>query len=197
MSGESSVPNRIFLATLGLVTFASGVGSALGVSPLFINLLAGVSVSALSPHAERISQELQRLKHPMYVLLMIFAGILWSSVSGWAWLLPLVYVGARFASLWLWLALTDRAVLPSATFVPRLGQGLLGQGIFAVAIAINLALRVGDRAGIVLNTVLFGVLSSDLFPGRRLRSVLADAGELDQVGAASEPAPASNPAPEA
>ncbi len=184
--GRESEPTRIFLATLGLVTFASGVGSALGVSPLFINLLAGATVSALSPHSERISAELTRLNHPLFVLLMIFAGTLWAPTAGWLWLMPVLYAVVRLVALRASALFADRAVLPSPTRAAGLGYGLVGQGTLAVAIAVNLVMRAEEHGAVVLTTVLLGVLLSDLFSTRWLLSTLADAGELDQVEPGSE-----------
>jgi len=176
--GRESDSPRVFLATVGLVTFASGVGSALGVSPLFTNLLAGMTVSIISPHSSSLRRELQRLNHPLFVLLMIFAGTLWSPVQGVLWWMPVVYVGTRALALRAFLRFADRVVLAEPTFALRLGNSLLGQGALAVAIGVNLALRGGEQADIVLSTVLIGMIFSDLFSLRFLRSVLADAGEL-------------------
>jgi len=185
--GRESDSPRLFLATVGLVTFASGVGSALGVSPLFTNLLAGVTVSLISPHSQSLMSQLQRLNHPLFVLLMIFAGTLWSPVTGVLWWMPVIYVGARFLALRAMLRFADRIVLAEPTFALRLGNSLLGQGALAVAIGINLALRAREHAGIVLTTVLIGVLVSDLFSLRFLRRVLADAGELAAEDRATTP----------
>jgi len=176
--GRESDSPRLFLATVGLVTFASGVGSALGVSPLFTNLLAGITVSMMSPHSQSLMNELQRLNHPLFVLLMIFAGTMWSPVTGVLWWMPVAYVVTRALALRIFLRFADRVVLAQPTFALRLGNSLLGQGSLAVAIGVNLALRGSEHADIVLSTVLIGVLCSDLFSLRCLRSVLADAGEL-------------------
>ncbi len=176
--GKESEPSRIFLATIGLVTFASGVGAALGISPLFVTMLAAVTVSVTSGHAEHVRKHVSRLQHALFVLLMIFAGALWDPVSGWAWLLPLLYVLVRFAVRRVATALSVRLFLDKPLMTRRLGNGLLSQGTLAVAIGVSFAQRFPEFASLILTTVLIGTILSDLFSTRALRALLADAGEL-------------------
>jgi Kef-type K+ transport system membrane component KefB len=186
--GRESDASKIFLATIGLVTFASGLASALGISSLFVNLVAGLTVSLISPHAPRLQQELDRLQHVLFVLLMIFAGALWVPVRGALWLLPLLYVAVRFVARRL---ATAAAVFSFAAEPPaarRLGNGLLGQGSLALAVAVEYSLRLPAHAPLVLTTVLIGALLSDLWSLRALRTVLADAGELGPAPGAGDSA---------
>ncbi len=181
--GRENESGRIFLATIGLVTFAAGIGAALGISPLFVCMLAAVTVSFTSSHSARVRTELDRLQHPLFVLVMIFAGTLWQPVSGWQWALPLGYVVVRFAARRLWTSMSTRLFLEKPLRTRRLGNGLLFQGTLAVAVAVNFAQRFPNFANAILTTVLLGVLASDLFSNRALRSVLGDAGELDESAA--------------
>ncbi|MCU0662695.1 MAG: hypothetical protein MUC50_10265 [Myxococcota bacterium] len=87
----------IFLATIGMVTFAAGLGASLELSPVFVTMLAAMTLSATSKHAETVSAELSKLQHPLFVLVMIFAGALWSPVQGLQWVLPVVYLVVRYA----------------------------------------------------------------------------------------------------
>lgn len=189
--GRDTDPARIFLATIGLVTFASGVGAALGVSPLFVTMLAGVTVSMTWRHSEAVRKDLNRLQHPLFVLVLIFAGTLWEPVHGWAWLLPACYVVSRFVARRFWTAASVRLLMDPPLRTQRIGNGLLSQGTLAAAVAVNFAQLFTEFAPIVLTTVLLGTLLSDLLSGRALRAVLADAGELgdpapDPVAGASE-----------
>ena len=175
--GDEKDPTRIFLATAGAVIFASGVGTALGISPLFVNLVAGTTVAITSRHAESLREELDRLQHPLFVLVMIFAGALWAPVSGWAWVFPLVYLVVRFLARRLWTQSMARLMSPTPLRAARLGNGLLAQGTMAVAVGVDFSQRFPDYAPAVLTTVLIGTLVSDLWSARALRSVLLDAGE--------------------
>ena len=174
--GRDHDPSRIFLASVGLVTFAAGAGAVLAVSPLFVNLVAGLTVAVTSAHAARLRQELERLQHVLFVLLMIFSGTLWSPVSGLLWLLPICYVVARFVARRVLTGFLTRLLLTER--VPRIGNGFLSQGTLATAIAVDFSMRFPQWEPLVLTTVLLGTLLSELFSQRLTRSVLADAGEL-------------------
>jgi hypothetical protein len=173
--GRDTESQRIFLAGLGAVIFASGIGIALGVSPLFVNSIVGVTVALTSTHAEVVTHTMDRMQHPLFVLIMLFAGAMWQPVSGWLWLLPLVYVLVRFAGRALFVPLFARALLDA----PRvtLAHGMWSQGTLAVAVALNFSQQAPELARVALSIVLPGVLLSELFSHRLLRSVLVDSGE--------------------
>ena len=168
---------RLYLATLGVVIFSAGIGTALSVSPLFVNMVAGLTVAATSVHGDRLRTNLDQLRRPVSILLLVFAGIAWRPVAGWLWLIPLAYlltrVGMRLvASRW--------AV---STFVHgvelrRVGGGLIGQGALAAAIALSYAQGHPERGHVVLSAVLLPMLVTDLFALRTLRNVLANAGAI-------------------
>ncbi|MCA9700039.1 MAG: hypothetical protein KC431_21115 [Myxococcales bacterium] len=169
---------RLYVATIGVVIFAAGIGDALGVSPLFVNLMAGLVVAATSAHGDRLRINLAQLKHPNAILLLVFAGLSWSPVSGWAWLIPATYMAVRIAAR---LLATRWAVSTFTHGVEfrRLGPGLVGQGPLAAAIALSYAQDHPPETGaIVLTAVLVPMLLSDLFAVRALRRVLANAGAI-------------------
>ena len=175
--GRERDPALMFLAAVGAVIFASGIGSALGISPLFVNLLAGLVVSATSPHADRVRSEMQRLQHPLFVLVMIFAGAMWAPVAGWLWLCPLAYVVLRLG-LRRWLSAAAARTVMAEPVPPRLGNALFSQGTLAVAIGVSFAQRDTTFGPLILTIVVAGTLASDLWSARLLRAVLVDAGEL-------------------
>lgn len=184
--GDEQSSNRIFLATVGTVTFASGVGAALGVSPLFVNLVSGLAVGAIASHRSVLLRELDRLQHPIFVLLLVLTGAMWTPVHGLFWLFPVVYIAARWAcnrgltSLFTWMFTRVRPY--------RIGDGLMAQGTLAVAIAIDYALKVPQHASIVLTTVLVGTLAFDMVAGGALRRLLVDV-EADTINLTSAAEP--------
>lgn len=179
--GKESSSMRILLATLGAVVFASGVGLALGLSPLFMNLVAGMTVALTSGHGPRLRDELDRLQHPLFVLVMIFAGALWSAVSGWVWLFPLTYIVVRYLARRIFTAACVRMLAASQIPSARIGTGLMAQGSMAVAVALDFSLRFPSYAPILLTTVLLGALLSDLWSARAVRALLLDAGESTDI----------------
>jgi hypothetical protein len=179
--GRDRDATRISVATLGAVTFASGIGSVLGVSPLAVNAIAGIVVAMTSQAAPVIEGALAPVRHPILVLLRLFAGALWSPVVGWMWALPLVYVGVRVLVRRFTVAPLLRTTMREPPRLPRLGNALLGQGGLAVAIAVSWTLIHPEAGGVVLTTVVVGLIVSDLWSVRAIRRVLADAGEVDAI----------------
>ncbi len=168
--------DRLFLATVGVITFASGLALAADVSPLLINMLAGVVVSLLSKDAEALYAHLERLERPAIVLLMIFAGVLWMPIHSWLWLVAPAYLAIRFCVLRLITGVTCW-LLPGLPRVPRVGNALLRQGGLAVAIAINHDQVSEPEGRVVLCITVIGVVVSDVIGSSAIRRVLVDAGE--------------------
>jgi hypothetical protein len=185
--GREDDASRVFLATIGLVTFASGVGSALGISPLFMNLLAGITVAATSTHADRVRCHLDRLQHPLFVLIAIFAGAHWTPTGGPIWLLPAMYVTVRYVARRILTPVAARLFMAEAPRTSRLGHGLLSQGTLAISIGLDYALRRPEHAALVLTTVLVGAFASDLISDRALGTLLADAGETGKLAETPQP----------
>jgi hypothetical protein len=181
-AGAGKVDMRVYVAAVGVVTFASGIGVALGVSPLVVNLIAGMFVSFTSPHAKTLEQTLIRLRQPILALIRLFAGAAWVMARGLVWVLIPIYALVRFL---IRRASTHTAVgvlAPRGTPAsPRLGLALIGQGGITAAIALSFAMRFDEHAGAVLTVVLGGLILSDLWSHRAVRRVLADAGELHVV----------------
>ena len=176
--GRESDPARTFLAAIGCVIFASGLASALGISPLFVNLVAGAVVAGTSPHRSQLTDELSRLRHPIFVLVMIFAGALWIPAEGILWLFPLVYMVVRFIARRALTAISERLFLEHPLRSVRPGDGLLGQGTLAAAIGVSYAHRFPEQAPVALSTVLLATLLFDAHSVRGIRRVLVDAGEV-------------------
>lgn len=176
--GKEDDSMRILVATVGAVTFSAGIGVALGVSPLFVNVIAGALVGVSSPHAERLDKSLGALRFPTRVLVLLIAGIYWTPVSGLAWIFPLVYAVLRVVSLRVVAPVSAWTFLPGAGIATRLGVALAGQGALAAAIAISFAQSFPDLGGLVTTTILGGMVLTDLISTRVLRRYLADQGAL-------------------
>lgn len=183
--GSEQSASRIFVVTIGTVTFGAGVGAELGVSSMFVNLVTGATVGLTLQHHSNLQGELSRLQYPIAVLLLMLTGALWvPPESALLWLFPVVYLPSRWLARVslpaLWTRLTTR-IDPT-----RVGSGLLGQGTPAVAIAVEYALQVPERAGIVLTTAIVGTLVFDIVGRRALDRYLLDAqAESGLIGEAS------------
>jgi hypothetical protein len=179
--GKESQPAKIVLATIGLVTFTAGTAAALGLSPIFVSLLAALTAASTSNHAAAIREQVTRLQHPLFVLVAVFAGMLWAPSSPSVWIFPILYVVVRYVARTFWTRSFDKLLLEPPTALPNIGHALLSQGALSAAIAINFSQRFPAFSAILLTTILCGSLLFDLIAGRWLRVVLVDAREYSLV----------------
>ncbi len=175
--GEEDDENHLFLAFMGIIVFASGAAWYLHLSPLLVSLVLGIVLGNTSRHARRVLPVILRTQQPMVLLLLIFAGALWTPVAWPAFVLALLYVSVRsfgkLAGGWL-------AALSIGPGVRRdLGRGLLGHGEVAVAMALNLRL-VYDGAFVdwVFTAVLVSMVVNEFWSARLLKGFLIDAGDI-------------------
>jgi hypothetical protein len=133
----------------------------------------------LSTHAPVLLKELDRLQHPIFVLLLILAGAYWMPVTGAAWLFPVVYIVVRFAAVWAstWFFANALVRHPLAN---RMGTGLIVQGTLAVSVAIDYALAASRHGDEVLTAALIGTLVFDMAGSSGVRRLLVDA-EADTI----------------
>jgi hypothetical protein len=169
---------RLSVAAVGVIVFSAGVGAALGVSPLFANLFAGLTLALTSPHAARLEDALRPLRFPTTVLVLLLAGATWVPVAGAYWVLLPAYVLLRTAARLSFSRVAVSTFTGDHSAARGIGRGLLGQGVLASAISLAFAQRFPELAAPVTTTILWGVLLTDLFAQRSLRRYLADAGEI-------------------
>lgn len=167
---------------VGIVMFASGAAWWLSLSPLLVNLVLGLTmVNASDRSSDAIVDVLHRTAQPMHILLLLFAGALWSSPS-WVG----VGLGVAFALARAGLVMAAGGVagaLSGAEVRRDLGRAMLGQGPLAVAMAVNFALAFPQAPlGAELYTAaLVAVLLNELWSARSLRGLLIDAGDLRSI----------------
>jgi Kef-type K+ transport system membrane component KefB len=175
--GEEDDENHLFLAFTGIIVFASGAAWYLHLSPLLVSLVLGMVLGNTSRHARRSLPVIMRTHKPMVLLMLIFAGALWTPVSWPAFVLAVLYICLRslgkLGGGWL-------AALSIGPTVRRdLGRGLLGHGEVAVAMALNLRLVYdGPFVDWVFTAVLVSMVLNELWSARLLKGFLIDAGDI-------------------
>jgi len=183
--GEEHDTDNVFLALVGIIVFASGVAYYLHLSPLLVNLVLGVVlVNVCRPEtAQGIRDVLIRTRQPMYVMLLIFAGAMWTPVGGGVWICALAYVFLRAAGKITGGALAGRSMGPGVR--RDFGRGLLGHGEMAVAMALNFRLvPAWPLSDLVFTALLTSVVISELWAVRSLRRLLIDTGDIRDDAAA-------------
>lgn len=176
--GNEEDEDKLFLALVGIVVFASGTAHFLELSPLLVNLVLGMVLANTSRHGNRLLAVIRRTHRPIVLVLLVFAGALWRPVPAAALVLFVVYVAARLAGRFLggWLGATS--VGPELR--RDLGRGLVGHGEVAVAMALNLRLVYeGALLDLVFTAVVLSVVLGELFSARFLKGLLIDAGEIE------------------
>lgn len=175
--GRRDDDERTYLATIGIVIFSSGLAAGMGVSPLFVNAVAGVAAATFSAHARSLHDRIRRLQAPSDVFILVVAGAMWPVPYGGGWLVAAAYLSLRAAALVVAPPLAVRAV-DLELRAPRLGRGLLAQGGLAVAIAVNYCQVSPVDGPHVLTAVIAGLVVSDLLARGYARRLLADADEI-------------------
>ncbi|MCJ8278110.1 MAG: hypothetical protein MJK18_14815, partial [Bdellovibrionales bacterium] len=170
--GKQSNKNRILLAALGVIIFSSGVGVILGVSSMFVGFVAGTMLSVFSSYHQVLKENLIQLEERIFVLLLIIGGASWYPELNRAWLFPAAYFIIRAALLStfcqsIYYRLTKRSL-------SRLGQGLMGQDLIAVAIAMSLSHQFPRLSQLFLTTILGSIFLNDFVANSLLKRVILD-----------------------
>ena len=170
--------DRTFLATVAIVVFASGLAAAMGVSPMLVNLFAGLTTSLFHRKTTALYQALQGLYGPACAMLAILAGAMWSPPPIMVWSLALMYLSTRVVAGYLFGAIAARMAEPRIN-VSRFGAGIWGQGALAIAVGVNFVQINPELAPVVLNTLFLAVILSDIIGPLVVRTVLIDGGEIE------------------
>ncbi len=170
--GRQSDEKRILLAALGAIIFAAGLGTLLNVSALFVCFITGLTISVFSSYAPILKESLIRLEEPVFVLLLVIGGAFWKPALNSGWLLPVAYFAVR-AVVFSGLAQVIHKQITNRQLT-RLGQGLLGQDLIAVAVALSLSKQFPTLAQLFLTTVLGSIFFNDIVANSLLKKVILD-----------------------
>lgn len=177
--GKQSDPNRIMLAALGAIIFAAGIGTTLSVSSMFVCFVTGATISLFSSYAEVLKENLVKVEEPIFVLLLIIGGASWHPQFNRVWILPLIYFSVRAFCFSNFYQIIHHKITKRR--LPRLGQGLFGQDLIAVAIALSLAKEFPPLAQLFLTTILGGIFLNDFVANSLLKRVILDNEQMIEV----------------
>ncbi len=175
--GADDSENSRFLALVGTITFASGAGWFLSLSPLFINLILGAVLVNTTDKGAPIRETLQTTERPMSIVLMIFVGILWKAPPPDVFLALLaVILTGRFVGKWV----ASRIAAAGGLLRHDLYRGQLGHGNGAIVMSIGAALVFQNRPLLdaAISAVLVSFILHNIVAPRALRALLVDSGEI-------------------
>jgi hypothetical protein len=174
--GDDESPNARFLALVGIIAFASGAAWFLRLAPLVVNLVLGIVLVNTARSGPSIHETLVGTLRPMSLVLLVFAGLLWSP--------PDPTAGAIATVGYIALRLTGKVVgayLASVGTELRgdLSRGLLAQGDVAVAMAVSWRLVYdGPAVDLAYTAILGSVIVHELVAPRALKGLLVDVGDV-------------------
>jgi Kef-type K+ transport system membrane component KefB len=172
LGGERD-PDRLFVALAAAITLASGTAAYARLSPLLPTMLIGAILANTARNRHEIGLVLHRVQHPLYLVLLIFAGAAWR-VPGRLWVLPIVaFILIRMLAK-MWSArIATRLSGMSGALGRDWGLALIGQGSLAAAIALNYRIfDDSDLSNVVFTAALVSVLATDLLSARFVRAVV-------------------------
>ena len=167
--------DEMLLVVMGAITFSGGLALYLSLSPLLVNLIAGVIVANMARGRARagIRNVLMRGEHSIYILFLILVGAGWHIDSVWLLALVPVYVLVRTIGKTLGGFVSVQFFLPESRALNGLGLGLLSHGGMAVAIVVNLhQIHRSELTDAVISIVLLGILVSELIAPASTRRLL-------------------------
>jgi hypothetical protein len=156
---ESGAERVVYV--LGTLALAGGAAAYLNVSPLAAGLVAGLFWASARGRADQIvANDVQRVQHPLIVLLLLTAGALWVPSQAGLWLLApylLFRLVGKIAGAWVTARFLDVRTSDLAAF-------LMPPGVLAVAFALNFRQVLLPATGdILVSTVAMGTAAFELF----------------------------------
>lgn len=155
---HSRAERNVFVA--GILALIGGTTSYLGLSPLLAGLVAGLLWVWLPGHADRVVREdLQRVQHPLLVVLLLVAGASCEFSRQMVWLgAPLVLFRITGKLIGGWVATR----LHRQVTAGELGLHLMAPGLLGIALALHL-LQVVRTPGMtaLLTAVVGATLASE------------------------------------
>ena len=171
--GSERDPDRLFIALAAAITLASGTAAYARLSPLLPTMLIGAILANTARNRHEIGIVLHRVQHPLYLVLLIFAGAAWR-VPGRLWVLPIAaFILIRLLAKMWGARIATRLSGMSGALGSDWGLALIGQGSLAAAIALNYRIfDDSDLSNVVFTAALVSVLATDLLSARFVQAVV-------------------------
>jgi len=172
--GEERSLDRLFIAVAGAVVLTTGAANYVGMSALLPGVLLGFILVNTTRQRAKVGTLLEKVDRPLYFVMLICAGALWSPSAQDVFVPVLAFLVLRGVGKvgGAWLASTANGLQP--VFGPRWGLALLGQGGLAIALALDYSLsNAALRSSLVFTAALCSVLVTDLFSARLARDVVS------------------------
>jgi Kef-type K+ transport system membrane component KefB len=134
----------------------------------------GAILANTSRNRQQIEAVLHSVERPLYFVLLLCGGALWSPGGSGAWFIPvLVFLVARMLSKVYVARLAARFNDMTGVLGPNWGRALIGQGGLALAIAFNYLIESNSYfPDIIFTAAVVSVLLTDLASARLMQKVV-------------------------
>ena len=171
--GKEDEGANTLLPLVGIITFAAGAAFFLDLSALLVNLVLGVVLVNTAQQGVNVRQTLMRTVRPISLILLVFAGALWTPPPLWPTVIlsgGLIVLRLLGKVLFLWIATLGTSMRKDVF------RGLIGQGHVAVAMALSTKLVFhGTGIDIVYTSILVSVVVHELV-APHAKGLLVDSG---------------------
>ncbi|MFP4532196.1 MAG: hypothetical protein ACLFNS_05895 [Desulfobacterales bacterium] len=160
--------DELWVFIIGMITFTGGVAIFFSLSPLFVNMVAGITATNLPGSKDRAFMALARQEKPFYIVFLILAGAIWQLDAGFAIGLAAGYLFFRTCGKILGGYIAARFIAKDFKTTPWIGLGLLSQSGVAIAMAMDLYLKGGGAvmdqivAMLVIAVIINELLSPEI-----------------------------------
>lgn len=171
--GDERSLDRLFIAMAGAVVLTTGAANYIGMSALLPCVLLGVILVNTTRQRDVVGTLLNKVDRPLYFVMLICAGALWSPSAQDVFVPVLAFIVFRMIGKvgGAWLA--TRANRLEDVFGTRWGMALVGQGGLAIALAVDYSLSgAAVRPSLVFTAALCSVLITDVFSARLAKDVV-------------------------
>jgi Kef-type K+ transport system membrane component KefB len=180
--GKDFDDKKIFIAVVGIIIFTSGIAYSMNFSPLYLNFILGLIIANTSKISNQIRESLNKLKHPLSVLIIIFAGYFWMPASVIAFIVSAIlfivlrYLIKIFSGKMAYVFAFNKSKIDSG-----IGKGLLPIEIILAAMVIEYSnVFKGEIASIVMSAVFCGMIFYGISGYNFVKKYLVDVGELKE-----------------
>jgi hypothetical protein len=170
---------EVLLLVLGLVIFTSGIGFYLRLSPIFMNMIVGITLAQFHRESEKVMRVLPLVEKPIYLLLLVFAGSLWNYQFIMEILLLITFIVARFVGKYVGGWIGSQNIECGFQIPQDIGKALLSFGGVALAIAFNFQLFYGGLMGdLILSATILAILVFDEYTHTSTLKILKRQGDV-------------------
>jgi hypothetical protein len=170
---------EIFLLVIGMVIFTSGIGYYLHVSSIFLNMIVGIVLAQYRRESEKITRILVSGEKPIYVILLIFAGAMWSIPHSLNWIIITGFIIFRFIGKYVGGFISTQYIKCAFPIPKSIGTVLTSFGGISLAIAFNFKLfNALEMGNLVLSATIVGIILFDEYAAWSTIWLLKKQGEI-------------------